>query len=202
MDGSSVSKYELGLSPIRTLGRVEENGQAVHVSQELLQRYYSVEKNPEAAPAALQIESETSLVYAVAVKHAPVRKIKKIDLSNNHIKVNAVPDTTRIPNWICWQDRSSKWVYSGYEVADLAFVGDPDENEKTELFGVTIVKNYVLGCRKGQILRAVDGGYETVGSMTLFREQAVFVESGKGESLRWNDTSYWPWMTTRTVRWL
>lgn len=145
--------------------RVEVNGRAVDLSPTLLQRYYSVENDPGAAPTVLQLESTTfpiyAPIYAVDVKHVPVHKVRKLGLNYIRINVNAVPDMARIPHWVSWQDQSSRWVYAGYEVLDRSFIGGLDENGKTDLLGVTIIDG--VGYRKCSILRPVAGGYETVG---------------------------------------
>ncbi|KAK8097529.1 heterokaryon incompatibility protein-domain-containing protein [Apiospora sp. TS-2023a] len=74
--------------------KVEENGQAVDLSPTLLQRYYSVENNPEAAPVVLQLKSMTFPVYAVPAKLVPVHKLVKPGW-----KTDGVPDMVCIPHW-------------------------------------------------------------------------------------------------------
>ncbi|KAK8005655.1 HET-domain-containing protein [Apiospora arundinis] len=191
--------------------KVEEKNQVVDLSPTLLQQYYSVGNSPEAAPAVLQLESTVFPIYAVKhVQPNPGRKLMELiydmergsfGLVYGYQDLDVIPEMVNEPSWVTWQGRNGKWVYSKYTVLDRTFPGNLTGNEKTKLLAVNIGGRSIFS--EVGILRAVGGGYETVGFISLFKGSTILIEVGDGEVPQNKSVDCWaPRMTPDKVRWL
>ncbi|KAK6856466.1 HET-domain-containing protein [Apiospora arundinis] len=206
--------------------KVEEAGHMVELQPNLLQRYYAPESNSEDAPLALQLECLAFPIYAVKhVRTNPgcilieIRQTRRMVNQYSNVDASALSEKFPKTNWICWQNVGGRWVYAEYEPTDRSFIAGLHGNEKTELLSVALSWDSVKWGNwpspddikeRGPdkighfaVLRAVDGGYETVGYSSFDVRRCIYVEVeefASPQDERWDH--YWPKMTQQNVRWL
>ncbi|KAK8877655.1 camk camk1 camk1-cmk kinase [Apiospora arundinis] len=209
--------------------KVEEAGHMVELQPSLLKRYYPhhPESIPENAPAALQLESLAFPIYAVKhVRTNPgctlieIRQTRRMVDQYSNVDASALSEKFPKANWICWQDVGGRWVYAEYEPIDRSFIAGLHENEKTELLSVALVRysekweddwsssddtKEQVPDETGYfaVLHDVEGGYETVGYLSLRGWKRLYIEVGEDASLQDELRIHcWPKMTQQVVRWL
>ncbi|KAK7946407.1 uncharacterized protein PG986_010728 [Apiospora aurea] len=149
---------------------VEEGDQVLDLTPQLLQRYYSVEGTPEAAPAALQLEGMAFPIYVI--KDFELRPGCRLILADRGRRItnwSSVLQLVRNSDWVCWQQPNGKWIYETYQVVNRSFLGSQEGNE-IKLLGFPLLEGSTKWPRTQKeiaILREVEGGHETVGYLSI-----------------------------------
>ncbi|KAK8849141.1 HET-domain-containing protein [Apiospora arundinis] len=178
----------------------------------LLRRYYSFGSPPEAVPAVLRLSGMSFPIYAV--KHfspSPGCRLVLTDKESYGVfptDQGYLKELVEDSDWVCWQDPDGVWIYANYHLIDTRFM-DGQEGNRTELLGVPLVMESRLGKRLVAILRAVEGGHETVGYLPILsaRFKTKFFQAGEdtkceGNLIETQEAYCLGWMKLATIRWL